>query len=152
MLCQRQPGSGCCVPSKKVIWLFMCAQELFQWACFAQLGVLFSGVDAVGKVLFGLLDSIVHSVERLCEGELCCLGHRRKVGALCLLYKIYYGVDYSMNEYLNNFQSLLLFYSLLGFMVLWQLWSIQVSLFLVQCANLTAQINTTRLCSPGNRW
>ena len=35
----------------------------------------------------GLIDSIVRSDERLCEGELCCLGHRRKVSALCLLYK-----------------------------------------------------------------
>ena len=39
----------------------------------------------------GLLDSIVRSAERLCEDELCCLGHR-KVSALCLLYKIYHRV------------------------------------------------------------
>ena len=30
-----------------------------------------------------LLNSIVRSAERLCEGELCSLGHRRKVNALC---------------------------------------------------------------------
>ena len=48
-------------------------------------------------------DSIVHSAERLCEGELCCLGHRRKVSASCLLYEIYHRVDHPMNEYLNNF-------------------------------------------------
>ena len=33
-----------------------------------------------------LLDGSVCSVERLCEGELCCLGHRRKVSALRFLY------------------------------------------------------------------
>ena len=37
--------------------------------------------------LIGLLDSVVRSAERLCEGDLCCLGHRRKVSSLCLLYK-----------------------------------------------------------------
>ena len=40
-----------------------------------------------------LLDSIVRSAERLCESELCCLGHKRKVSALCLLHKIYHRVD-----------------------------------------------------------
>ena len=33
----------------------------------------------------GLLDSIFRREERLCEGELCSLAHRRKVSALCLL-------------------------------------------------------------------
>ena len=51
---------------------------------------------------FGLLDSIVRSAERLCEGELSCLKHRRKVSALCLLYEIYYRVDHPMNEHLNH--------------------------------------------------
>ena len=32
----------------------------------------------------GLLDSVIRSEERLCEGELCCLQHRRNVSALCL--------------------------------------------------------------------
>ena len=36
----------------------------------------------------GLLGSSVRSEERLCEDELCCLGHRKKVSALRLLYKI----------------------------------------------------------------
>ena len=44
-------------------------------------------MDVVGGVSFVLLDSIVRSAEELCEGELCCLGHRRKVSALCLLYE-----------------------------------------------------------------
>ena len=51
----------------------------------------------------GLLNSIVCSAERLCEGELCSLAHRRKVSALCLLYKLYYRVDHPVNDYLNNF-------------------------------------------------
>ena len=46
-----------------------------------------------------LLDGIV---ERLCEGVLCCLGHIRKVSALCLLYKIYHRVDHPMNKYLKH--------------------------------------------------
>ena len=33
-----------------------------------------------------LLYSVVRSAEGLCEGELYCLGYRRKVNALCLLY------------------------------------------------------------------
>ena len=49
-----------------------------------------------------LLDSIVRS-EGLCEGELCCLVHRRKVRALCLLYKMYDRVGHSINVYLNHF-------------------------------------------------
>ena len=50
----------------------------------------------------GLLDSIVCSAGRLCEVELCHLGHRRDVSTLRLLYKIYHRVDYHMNEYLNH--------------------------------------------------
>ena len=50
-----------------------------------------------------LLDGIVRSAERLCEGELCCLGHRRRVIALHLLYKVYHRVDHLMNEHLNHF-------------------------------------------------
>ena len=43
-----------------------------------------------------LLDSIVCSAERLCEGELCCLGHGRKESAFCLFYEIYHRVDHPM--------------------------------------------------------
>ena len=34
---------------------------------------------------YGLLDSIVRRAEMLGNGELCCLGHRRKVSALSYL-------------------------------------------------------------------
>ena len=51
----------------------------------------------------GLLDMVVRSAERLCEGGLCCLWHRRKVSALCLLYKIYHRVDHPMSKYLMHF-------------------------------------------------
>ena len=51
----------------------------------------------------GLLDSIVHSSEMLCEGMLCCLGHRNNGSALCLHYKIYHRGDHPMNEYLKHF-------------------------------------------------
>ena len=54
----------------------------------------------------GLLNSIVHSAERLCEGELCCLEHRRKSSALCLLYKIYDREDHPRNKYLNSVAAL----------------------------------------------
>ena len=49
-------------------------------------------------------NSTVCSTERLRdEGELCCLGHRRKVSILCSLYKIYHRVDLPLNDYLNRF-------------------------------------------------
>ena len=48
-----------------------------------------------------LLDSVVHSMERLCEGELCCLGHKMKVSALCLPYEIYPRADHPLPEYLH---------------------------------------------------
>ena len=51
----------------------------------------------------GLLESFVRSAERLCEGELGCLAHRRKVSALCLLYKIYHKSDHPMNVYTSHF-------------------------------------------------
>ena len=53
----------------------------------------------------GLQDNVVRRAERLCEGELCCLGHRRKISALCLLYKVYHRADHSMHEYLHHFVS-----------------------------------------------
>ena len=46
---------------------------------------------------------VLRSAERLCEGELCCLGHRRMVSVLVLLYEIYHGVDHPLHEYLNHF-------------------------------------------------
>ena len=49
-----------------------------------------------------LLDRVVCSAKRLCEGELCCLGHR-KVSALCLLYEIYHTADHALHKYLHNF-------------------------------------------------
>ena len=51
----------------------------------------------------GLLDIVVRSAKRLCEGELCCLGYRKKVSVLCSLYGIYHRVDHPMNDYLNHF-------------------------------------------------
>ena len=36
------------------------------------------------------LESVVRSAERLCEGDLCYLGHRKKVSVLCLLHEIYH--------------------------------------------------------------
>ena len=56
----------------------------------------------------GLLDSIVRNAERLCEGKLSCLRHKRKVSALCLLYKIYHRVDHPVNEHLHHFVIIML--------------------------------------------
>ena len=56
-----------------------------------------------GESYLGLLDSVIRSTARLCEGERCCLGQKRKVGALCLLCKIYHRVNHPMNEYLHYF-------------------------------------------------
>ena len=50
-----------------------------------------------------LLDSVVRSARRLCEGELCSLRHRRNVNTLCLLYEIYHCTDHPLHMYLNNF-------------------------------------------------
>ena len=50
-----------------------------------------------------LLDRVVRSAEGLCDGELCCLGHRRRDCALCLLYKIYYRANHPLHEYLHHF-------------------------------------------------
>ena len=50
-----------------------------------------------------LLVSVVRSAERLCEGELRCLGHWRKVSALCLPYRIYHGAGHSIHGYLHHF-------------------------------------------------
>ena len=50
----------------------------------------------------GLLVSSILRAERLCEGELSFLKHRRKVSVLCLLYKNYHRVDNSRNKYRNH--------------------------------------------------
>ena len=49
-----------------------------------------------------LLDSVL-STERLCEGKLCCLRHRRKGSALRLHYKIYHRADHPLHEKLHHF-------------------------------------------------
>ena len=49
-----------------------------------------------------LLDKLVRRAENLCEGEHCCLGYRRKVSALCFLYKIYHRVDYPPYELVSE--------------------------------------------------
>ena len=51
-----------------------------------------------------LLDSVVCSAKRS-EGELFCLGYRRKDSVLCLLFKIYHRSDYPLHEYLHHFVS-----------------------------------------------
>ena len=67
------------------------------WSIVTPVGVI------LAKFHFDLLHNAACSAERLCEGEICCLEHRRKVSVLCLLYKIYNIVDHPMNEYLNHF-------------------------------------------------
>ena len=52
---------------------------------------------------FDVMDSAVCSAERLCEGELCCLDHRRKVNAWYLLCKIYHEMEHPMHKYLHHF-------------------------------------------------
>ena len=56
----------------------------------------------------GLLDGVVRSAERLCEGKISCLGHRRKVSVLDLLYYINHRVGHPMNECLHYFLQLVL--------------------------------------------
>ena len=50
-----------------------------------------------------LLDSVVRSAETLYEDGLCCLGHKKKVSALRLIYDIYHRVYNPLNGYLNHF-------------------------------------------------
>ena len=40
-----------------------------------------------------LVHSVFRSAERVCEGEFCCLRHRRKVSVLCLFCNIYHRAD-----------------------------------------------------------
>ena len=47
----------------------------------------------------GLLNSNVRSAESLCDGEICCLGHREKY----FLYKIYSREDHPANENTESF-------------------------------------------------
>ena len=49
-----------------------------------------------------LVNSICSQADRLREGELCCLGHRKKVSA-CVSSKIYHRADNPWHEYLHNF-------------------------------------------------
>ena len=60
-------------------------------------------VDVVGGVSFGFARYYCSQCGKLFECEFCCLKHRRKVNALCLLYKIYHTVDHFMDEYLKHF-------------------------------------------------
>ena len=50
-----------------------------------------------------LLERVVRSAEKLCVGELCCEGHRRRICALCLLYEIYYTADHPLHEQVHHF-------------------------------------------------
>ena len=50
----------------------------------------------------GLLDSIVRSVERLCESELL-FGAQKERQCLVFSLLVYHRVDHSMNEYPNKF-------------------------------------------------
>ena len=75
---------------------------------FCPAGVLCLRVDVVSGVSFGFTGWYFRSTERLCEGELYCLGHRRKVSSLCLLYKVYHRVDHPMKKYLKQFLQLVI--------------------------------------------
>ena len=54
----------------------------------------------------GLLDRVVCSAQKLCEGKLSCLERRTKVRALCVYSMrfmcLLYEMDQPMNEYLHN--------------------------------------------------
>ena len=53
-----------------------------------------------------MLDSVVRGVERLYEGELCGLKHRRKVIPLGLLCKIYHRADHHLHKFLYHFAAI----------------------------------------------
>ena len=109
---------GTCVPSVQrpsrwrwVLWKWYCSAARWREYGFAQLRILCHVwlswaeshlAQASGRSLIWHKDSIVCSAERLCEDELCCLGHRIKVSGLCFLYKSYHRINHSMNENLNH--------------------------------------------------
>ena len=101
------------VESKAARSLDVCrAGELFDWSrvlkrCFN--AYILSSLEYCVPIwmwseesLMSLLISVVCRAEKLCEGELCCLGHR-KVSALYLLYMIYHREDHPLHEYLHPF-------------------------------------------------
>ena len=49
-----------------------------------------------------LIDSVVCSAERLCEGKLFRLGQRKRVSALRVLYESYHIADHLLHEYLHH--------------------------------------------------
>ena len=51
----------------------------------------------------GLLVRVVRIAESLFEGDLCCVGNRRRLSAWCLLYKIYPRAGHPLHEYLHQF-------------------------------------------------
>ena len=61
------------------------------------------------------VDRVFRSAERLCERELCCLGHRNRANASCLLCKIYNRTNPHLHEYLHNF----LQFVILALQLLW---------------------------------
>ena len=65
-------------------------------------GVLCFCVDVACGVSFGFAGQC-YSAERLCEDELCCLGYRRKICALSLLYEIYHRADHPLHAYIHHF-------------------------------------------------
>ena len=80
--------------------------------CVKQLGYYTHVWMSSAESYLGLLDSIVRSLERSCEGDVCCWRYRRKVSALLpcvnLLYKIYHRIDHPMNGYQKHFLQLVI--------------------------------------------
>ena len=50
-----------------------------------------------------LLVRVCRSEERLRECEFCCLRHRRRGRAMCLLYNIYHRADHPCYKFLHHF-------------------------------------------------
>ena len=101
-LCRRQPGILASCAEQEIIHSPCVLKSCFNASVLSNLEYCAPVWMSPAESHLSLRDRVVRSADRLCENELCCLGHRKGVSALCLLYKIYH---LSLHEYLQYFVS-----------------------------------------------
>ena len=103
-LCRRQPRAlVSCAGQVSHLIVHVCSRTVSTHMFLSNLEYCVPVRMSSAESQLSLLDSVVRGAERLYEGKLCCLGQRRKVSALCLLYEIYRKADHPLNEYLHHF-------------------------------------------------
>ena len=101
---RRQPGVwGSCTEKESYLIVHVCSRAVSRNVfCPALSIVLTCGCCRRSLIWFRWI--VLFAVQKGCVTmSSCSLAHRRKVRALCLLYRIYPRVDHSMNGYLDNF-------------------------------------------------